>query len=1188
MSPTGACGRADLVRALARGDPSLADALAGLLGFDVIERPVPIPEPDTGTVTVPTAKVIIKALPPEIQAGPLTQIPFWRLEGYESVVPEESGPERRTIPAEPVVWRNRPEAPPAIRLLAPWRELQPRLRAALAEPREGREIDVNLIVRRLSCGQWLDRLPHERHRRWGPCLQLVVDRSEHLVPYWTDQDQVRGELARLFAVQDLEQAVFHEGLDEPRLLGASAFGGYRAPPGGVVLVLGDLGCLTARAADEGNPWLDLGRRIAAAGGRPVALLPCPPERCPAALRYLWQLVPWERPRGFAVTDRRALRERAKRLLRLVSPAVRIEPGFLRAVRLSLGADEADTGTEADVWQHPAIASTHSDAATLDPKYAKELRAAFAAEPTDRQRQVLALLRVWRGPLPPEIWFEEIRDLARASLEALPEAADLEDARRFFDSIGDRLEPTPDGPADVAVGAWMDRVRRRATDDFWTIDEVGARLLRIDWLRNRHRPDYRLPMPCDPALLPPPPGQAERRYELRQQGGELVLSPFAAPTAADTVETGSYWGVLRTANQLVQILRTAPASTDHDSGFWRSGQPPRWADAWDTDEYGHWVTFSVADKQGNKITQRMRWIEPGTFLMGSPKDEPERYDNEGPQHSVTIHQGFWLFDTACTQGLWEAVMGNNPSRFNGVDRPVEQVGWHDCQAFLRQLNERLPGLDLTLPSEAQWEYACRAGTTTPFSFGANITPEQVNYNGNYPYAGGQKGRYRQQTVPVASLPPNPWGLREMHGNVWEWTQDHWHGNYQGAPTDSSAWVGHDAGAKRVLRGGSWVDGVRGVRAASRSVPHPDFRFDLIGFRCVRVRAGAEPTGSERVPPGGATGAEPTLLRLDADPSPVRCALPQTPAFLIHTDREHLAFRRLVKPAWASAIGRDRFGLWCEIAVEPKRSGEPVVQRLRWIPPGRFWMGSLEEETRGLTKNDDERKWFEREHPRHLVTLTEGYWLFDTPCTQALWEAVMEKNPSRFQSPTRPVEQVSWDDAQDFLNQLNGRIPDLNLALPTEAQWEYACRAGTETAIYTGDLAILGLCNAPALDPIAWYAGNSGVDFDLDNGHDSSDWKDKQYPHTRAGTRPVKLKQANPWGLYDMLGNVWEWCQDGMRDYDQDAQTNPTDSLETGAVRVLRGGSWCDIARDVRAAYRGHDHPVHRYGLIGFRCARVRGE
>ncbi len=453
--------------------------------------------------------------------------------------------------------------------------------------------------------------------------------------------------------------------------------------------------------------------------------------------------------------------------------------------------------------------------------------------------------------------------------------------------------------------------------------------------------------------------------------------------------------------------------------------------------------------------------------------------------------------------------------------------------------------------------------------------------------------------MASLPPNPWGLYEMHGNVDEWCQDHWHDNYQGAPTDGSTWVDAEAGADRVFRGGSWVGLARLVRAASRYRYAPDGRRDYLGFRCARVQVSqagqagqlkAEPAEpalgrlAERrpaqVPPGGAPRAEPVLLRLDADQPPVRCTLPQAPAFFIHTDRERLTFRSLTKPTWTSAIGRDHFGLWSEITIEPSQ-GEPVIQRLRWIPPGRFSMGSPK----------DEPGRYGDEGPQHQVILTQGYWLFDTPCTQALWEAVMGmgKNPSRFQSPSRPVEQVSWDQVQDFLKQINSRFPELNLTLPSEAQWEYACRAGTETAIYTGDLEILGERNAPALDPIAWYGGNSGKDFDLENGFDSSSWLEKQYPHTRAGTRPVKLKQPNSWGLYDMLGNVWEWCQDHWHD---DYQGAPTDGsawerTEAGAGRVIRGGSWRDGARGVRAAYRSRRDPDSRNDLLGFRCARVQG-
>jgi formylglycine-generating enzyme required for sulfatase activity len=199
--------------------------------------------------------------------------------------------------------------------------------------------------------------------------------------------------------------------------------------------------------------------------------------------------------------------------------------------------------------------------------------------------------------------------------------------------------------------------------------------------------------------------------------------------------------------------------------------------------------------------------------------------------------------------------------------------------------------------------------------------------------------------------------------------------------------------------------------------------------------------------------------------------------------------------------------------------------------------------------------------------------------------MGKNPSEFKSPKRPVERVSWHDSQKFMQRINDRITGLNLVLPSEAQWEYACRAGTQAATYVGDLEILEESNAPLLDNIAWYGGNSGVDFDLKEGEDSSSWSEKQYPHEQAGTREVALKKANPWGLYDMLGNVWEWCLDGEREYKEENQIDPLGAMEDGVKRVLRGGSWIISARYVRSAYRNADDPGHRYYYIGFRCARV---
>ena len=187
----------------------------------------------------------------------------------------------------------------------------------------------------------------------------------------------------------------------------------------------------------------------------------------------------------------------------------------------------------------------------------------------------------------------------------------------------------------------------------------------------------------------------------------------------------------------------------------------------------------------------------------------------------------------------------------------------------------------------------------------------------------------------------------------------------------------------------------------------------------------------------------------------------------------------------------------------------------------------------------------------------------------------------------MEQVGWEDCQQFFERLDARLPELGAGFPTEAQWEYACRAGTERATWLGDLEILGESNAPLLDEIAWYGGNSGLHFDLENGWDSSKWAETQYPHTRAGTRDVGQKCPNPWGLYDMLGNVWECCSDYWSDaYPGGPRTDPA-GPEEGAERVLRGGSWNAHARLVRAAFRLRDYPGVRTHYLGFRLSRGPG-
>jgi formylglycine-generating enzyme required for sulfatase activity len=241
--------------------------------------------------------------------------------------------------------------------------------------------------------------------------------------------------------------------------------------------------------------------------------------------------------------------------------------------------------------------------------------------------------------------------------------------------------------------------------------------------------------------------------------------------------------------------------------------------------------------------RMMLIPAGTFTMGSPEDELERGVSEGPAHPVRLAQ-FFMAKYPVTQAQWQVVanlprveqeLNPDPSGFKGDSRPVERVNWYEAMEFCARLSVHTGKL-YTLPSEAQWEYACRAGTTTPFHFGETITPEFANYDGNYTYANGPKGEYRQQTTPVDQFGvANAWGLAEMHGNVWEWCLDHYHDSYAGAPRDGSAWV--DAEAKedksRILRGGSWNCDPRVCRCAFRVDFIPVNRYGNYGFRVVSV-------------------------------------------------------------------------------------------------------------------------------------------------------------------------------------------------------------------------------------------------------------------------------------------------------------------------------------------------------------------
>ncbi len=239
--------------------------------------------------------------------------------------------------------------------------------------------------------------------------------------------------------------------------------------------------------------------------------------------------------------------------------------------------------------------------------------------------------------------------------------------------------------------------------------------------------------------------------------------------------------------------------------------------------------------GNGVTLEMAAIPGGTFMMGTPENEAERRDNESPQHQVTV-PSFFMGKYLVTQAQYQAIMGTNPSYFkdNGStlltnQRPVETVSWHNAVKFCELLSQRT-GKKYTLPSEAQWEYACRAGTTTPFYFGGTITTDLANYNGDYTYASAPKGEYRKQTTGVGTFPPNAFGLYDMHGNVWEWCLDDYKDSYNNASTDGSA-VTVSSENDKLVRGGSWDSDARYCRSAIRFSLTRGFRFDFLGFRVV---------------------------------------------------------------------------------------------------------------------------------------------------------------------------------------------------------------------------------------------------------------------------------------------------------------------------------------------------------------------
>ena len=501
---------------------------------------------------------------------------------------------------------------------------------------------------------------------------------------------------------------------------------------------------------------------------------------------------------------------------------------------------------------------------------------------------------------------------------------------------------------------------------------------------------------------------------------------------------------------------------------------------------------------NSIGMKMVFIPHGTFNMGSTLSEQERNADE-VQHEVTISRDFYLGAYEVTQSQYKRIMGSNPSRFQGVvcdfneELPVDSVRWEDAVDFCNKLNriepQNLLGRVYRLPTEAEWEYACRAGTESTYSFGTEkaLLSEYAWYKEN--------SADRIHTVGLKE--PNPWGLYDMYGNVFEWCFD-----YGGAYVNSAVRdpAGPTYGDTHVLRGGSFSMYWQGIRSAG-----------------IRGNAG-------------------------------------------RIDRGSCGFRVVLGfPVTPSNVGSPEEKMTVDESIQSNAIINSIGMRFALIPKGTFMMGSPEGE---LERSEDETV--------HEVTISRDYYFGIHEVTQDQYLKVTGVNPSFFQgfrvrgsSMNHPVEQVSWEDAVEFCKQLS-ELPEEKQAgrvyrLPTEAEWEYACRAGTKTAFSfdeEGDL----------LASYRWYHRDGW--FELNSSGE---------------THGVGQKQPNRWGLYDMHGNVWEWCADWYAEYPEGPLVDPS-GPSFGERRVARGGSYLLGFTDLcRSSNRFSIEPSFQFVDRGFRVA-----
>ena len=562
----------------------------------------------------------------------------------------------------------------------------------------------------------------------------------------------------------------------------------------------------------------------------------------------------------------------------------------------------------------------------------------------------------------------------------------------------------------------------------------------------------------------------------------------------------------------------------------------------------------------KLIGDMVRIDGGTFQMGNMNG----YADERPVHQVGVGT-FLIGRYEVTQSQWSAVMGNNPSEFKGDNLPVENVSWENCAAFISKLNA-MTGKQFRLPTEAEWEYAARGGRrSNGFTYSGDDNVDGVACIND------------SHTQPVGTKWPNELGLYDMSGNVWEWCSDLYaEGYYASSPAKNP--TGPATGEYRMMRGGSWSRGAVCARVTYRDKHAPTLAYNDVGLRLALSVEGNTPSAQpshgqtqHRRDNASPASGDRNSGRADASPvrgdrnlgrggaeggTPAQAQSPHSPVGATAAAATGAAVTTAATSAGGQRPTVNTSPSPYESSSRKTAKKEPLPERLdeaKWPEPVKQLVADMVTINGGsFMMGSDDADADIHEHPAHNVTLST-FSIAKHEVTQALWRAVMNNNPSAVKGDNLPVTNVSWDDCELFIARLNA-ITGRSFRLPTEAEWEYAARGGDKDVQgkYAGNDNIHG---------VAWHNDNS------------------------TGTvHDVGTKEANELGLFDMSGNVGEWCADFYSGtYYRTSPANNPKCTDEGPSRVFRGGNWNSSAKDCRVSARARfSHNNARAGL-GLRLA-----